>query len=96
MGFIRALFRKKKNSNTNAIPSENNQYITRMFELLQFMDNLLQADKYIARSEYQCRLKSYQEVIDFFTILKNSGMLISFCKKNGIKESYINGLIEEK
>lgn len=90
MGFIRDLFRKKKNSNTNAIPSENNQYITRMFELLQFMDNLLQADKYIARSEYQCRLKSYQEVIDFFTILKNSGMLISFCKKNGIKESYIN------
>ena len=57
MGFIRDLFRKKKNSNTNAIPSENNQYITRMFELLQFMDNLLQADKYIARSEYQCSLK---------------------------------------
>lgn len=89
MGFFRNLIRKKKISNTNVTPAEKNKYVTQLFELIEYMDTLLQVDKYIAKSEYRGRLESYQEVIDFFTVLKKSDMLIPFCQKNGIHETYL-------
>lgn len=89
MGFIRDLFRKKKISNTTTVSTEKNEYVMQLFELMQFTDNLLQADKYIAKSDYRDRLDKYRSVIDFFTVLENSGMLVSFCQKNGIQESYM-------
>lgn len=81
MGFIRDLFRKKNTSNTDETPAEKNKYVLQLFELIEYMDSLLQADKYIAKSEYRNRIEKYQEVIDFFTVLKNSDMLIPFCQK---------------
>ena len=89
MGFIRDLFRKKNTSNTDETPAEKNKYVLQLFELIEYMDSLLQADKYIAKSEYRNRIEKYQEVIDFFTVLKNSDMLIPFCQKNGIQEAYM-------
>ena len=89
MGFIRDLFRKKNSSNTDEMPAEKNKYVLQLFELIEYMDSLLQADKYIAKSEYRNRIEKYQEVIDFFTVLKNSDMLIPFCQKNGIQEAYM-------
>lgn len=89
MGFILNLFRKKKFSNIKETPTEKNENIKRLIELIRFMDGLLQADKYIAKSEYLNRLKEYQEVINFFKVLKDSGMLVSFCQMNGIQQSFI-------
>lgn len=65
MGFFRDLIRKKKISNTEVTPAEKNKYVTQLFELIEYLDTLLQADKYIAKSEYRGRLESYREVIDF-------------------------------
>lgn len=95
MGLIRDLFRRKKISNTKETLTEKNEYVERLCEYQQFADGLLQAEKYIAKSEYQNRLKTYQEVIDFLAVLRNSGMLASFCQKNRIQESYIEH-VEEK
>ena len=81
MGFIRDLFRKKNSSNTDEMPAEKNKYVLQLFELIEYMDSLLQADKYIAKSEYRNRIEKYQEVIDFFTVLKNSDMLIHILVK---------------
>ena len=89
MGFIRDLFRKKNTSNTDETPAEKNKYVLQLFELIEYMDSLLQADKYVAKSEYRYRIEKYQEVIDFYTVLKNSDMLIPFCHKNGIQEAYM-------
>lgn len=89
MGFILNLFRKKKFSNIKETPTEKNENIKRLIELIRFMDGLLQADKYIAKSEYLDRLKEYQEVINFFKVLKDSGMLVSFCQMNGMQQSFI-------
>ena len=52
MGFIRDLFRKKNTSNTDETPAEKNKYVLQLFELIEYMDSLLQADKYIAKSGY--------------------------------------------
>ena len=57
MGFIRDLFRKKNSSNTDEMPAEKNKYVLQLFELIEYMDSLLQADKYIAKSEYRYSFK---------------------------------------
>lgn len=95
MGLIRDLFRRKKISNIKETLSEKNEYVERLCEFQKFVDGLLQAEKYIAKSEYHDRLKTYQEEIDFLAVLRNSGMLTSFCQKNRIQESYIEQ-VEEK
>ncbi|WP_321024132.1 hypothetical protein [Eisenbergiella porci] len=89
MGFIRNLLRKKKISNAKVTPVEKNKYVIQLLEFLQFLDSLLQTEQYIARSAYRNKFEKYQEVIDFFTVLKNSDMLSSFCQKNEIQEEFM-------
>lgn len=42
------------------------------------------AERYIAKSDFLDDIKQYQSVIDFFSVLKSSGMLEGFCQMNGI------------
>lgn len=49
------------------------------------LDELLNADKYIARRDYQHLLQSYRELYDQFQTLKKSKTLAYFCDNNGIE-----------
>ena len=59
-----------------------------------FFEFLLKQDKYIARSEYKEKLKEYARTVEFFSVLKSSGMLNDFCKKNGLDIEETKRIIE--
>lgn len=61
-----------------------NENVLKLLDLKKYIDSLLASDKYIAKSDYLEPIKQYKPTIDFFDILKNSGMLADFCQRNGI------------
>ena len=67
--------------------------LLKLRELDSFMRSLLKGDHYVARSEYQDRLQASSELINWFQVLKSSGMLAEFCQKNGSCENEINQII---
>lgn len=83
MGFIRNLFSKIKTNVNKDESLVKNEYIVRLFELQRFITQLLNADKYIAKSEFRDEVEKYSSVIDFFNVLIKSDMLDLFCSKNG-------------
>ncbi len=92
MGIISKLFRKKKlqvNSDNIVISdieknTSRDENIVKLVELKKLMESLLNSGKYIARSNYQEKFTEYVSVINFFNVLKDSGMLQDFCQRNMI------------
>lgn len=63
---------------------EKTQECTDIQEMRDFSKQLLIKDHYVARSEYLDVLPKYQKTVEYFSVLRNSGMLKSFCEKNQI------------
>lgn len=95
MGFIRDLFRLKKYHNKIEEPVEKNENVIQLLELRNYMDELLAADKYIARSEYSNEISKYKPVIEVFTALVKSDMIDSFCMKNRIDSTEVKAYLEK-
>ena len=68
----------------NSPAFSQNENVLKLLDLKKYIDSLLASDKYIAKSDYLAPIKQYRPTIDFFDILKNSGMLADFCQRNGI------------
>ncbi len=101
MGFFEKIFGyrrsqmniAKEDSATSEKAVPTNENITKLLELKSFMDSLMNADRYVAKSEYTERIKNYSEVILSFTVLKNSGVFDIFCQMNGISMSEIESVL---
>ncbi len=59
-----------------------------------YINSLLSKDVYIARSEYEEETKKYFSDIEFFTVLKKSGMFEAFCRENDLIPEKIDGILE--
>lgn len=73
------------------IPSPECQ---RLKQLNNKMNALLTAKKYVAKSEYLTSLLEYQNVIDYFQILKSSETLGTFCAKNHISADRVLQILD--
>ena len=91
MGFFNRIFRYKK-SQANKVKKNSmgsgqavprNENVIRLLEMKTFIDSLMNADRYIARSDYLEKMKEYESVKNFFSVLGSSGMLDDFCRLNG-------------
>ena len=101
MGFLERLFGNKKvQQNTNQkspIPAQDNpknENALRVIECGDFINSILAADRYIARSEYSQKISAFSSDIEFFSVLKKSGMFEDFCKKNVLMPSRISNIME--
>ena len=102
MGFIDKIFRKKKlQVNSDKIIETDimqkiskDENVIKLFELKKFINSLLECEKYIAKSNYQEKINEYASVINFFDVLKNSGMLQDFCIRNGIVLSDVQYVVD--
>ena len=101
MGLIDRLFGYRKvQQNTNrkspmvAQDRPKNENAVRVLECGAFINSLLKADSYIARSDYSQKTKEYSSDIEFFSVLKKSGMFEDFCKKNSLAPGKINGIMD--
>ena len=91
MGFWDKLFRRKKqligyekreNGLEKTISIDEN--VLEILELKVFVESLLNDTKYIAKSDYYESIKKYTDVINYFNVLKTSGMLNDFCVRNQV------------
>lgn len=71
-----------------------NENAIRILECGKYIETLLNADRYIARSEYSKQISDFSSDIEFFSVLKQSGMFDDFCKKNNLSPSRINGIMD--
>lgn len=62
----------------------------RLAEFYDFMGNLLSEQNYISRRDYSHKLQTYQEIIRFFEVLRESGMLDDYCRKNRISSEMVD------
>lgn len=89
MGLFFKLFRKKHIPTAGNPNEATTPECKALLALKAQMDSLLQADCYVARSEYSQLLLDAQKTIEYFGVLKRSNMLGSFCKENGIDISIV-------
>ena len=82
MGIFARIFKNR------TITEESDEQERTEFEALQyFMKGLLLCDHYVAKSEYAEKMLSYRKTVEYFGVLKNSGMLRDFCKKHGMSDT---------
>lgn len=82
--YIKQMKTPKKSPSFPDQAAPQNENVLKLLDLKKYIDSLLASDKYIAKSDYLAPIKQYRPTIDFFDILKNSGMLADFCQRNGI------------
>ena len=102
MGFFGKIFGHKK-AQTNSVkrtpikPGQaivpKNENVIKLLDLKNYIDSLMDAERYIAKSDYLEKIKEYGAVIDFFVVLKSSGMLESFCRINETSMSEVQNTI---
>lgn len=100
MGFFERIFgyknSKVNNDDKSSIPSQaalNNENAARLLECGKIIGDILGSEKYVPRSEY-VKIKDYSADVDFFDVLKNSGMLKEFAKRNKLSISSIEKIME--
>lgn len=85
MSLFSKLFRKKNRiADKSAQIEMTSPECRKLLEFKTWMDTLLSDDRYIARSEYSQMIVEAQPFIDYFEVLKSSGMLKPFCENNGV------------
>ncbi len=87
MAFFNKLLKKK----TVPIPSE----CTELYRLRDYMASVLNKNGFIARSEYRHELPVFQNTVEFFHVLINSGQITKYCKKYGVQSDEAIDIIDK-
>lgn len=85
MGLLSNLFNKKDKSNKTNLNTK--EYLS-FLDAEKFVLDLLKRDEYIPKSMYLNKIKSYEDTIKYYKVLKDSKMLESYCASNNV--SYDN------
>ena len=100
MGLLdRILGRKKLKVNTektSSVPSierNRNENCVKIMQFYACIDKMLAEKRYVAKSDYLSLIKQYNETINFFDVLAQSGMLYNFCRENGVDSDDISKVI---
>lgn len=97
MGLFSKIF--KKNSILTVEPDKETlvsipEY-QQLSEMKKLMDLLQEDNSYIAKSEYKSKMKNAQKSIEYFTVLRDSGMLTTFCKNHGISSDCVRKVMAD-
>lgn len=64
-----------------------------LWELGLFMEKLLSASEYVAKSAYRQTLLAHKETVEHFGVIKSHGLLKPFCKNNGIDLGTVENIL---
>lgn len=95
MGILSNIFKKKTTFINKVENVSKNMYCLQLHELQEFLNRLLDENKYIAKSDYSNDIKKYESVFNFFVVLRDGGMLQPFCTQNGLLESAAEKTLEK-
>lgn len=88
MGLLRRIFTKKKDE-TFANPQ-----CERLLALQHFMEELLDSNRYVAKSMYRAKLLEARDTVEYFAVLDSSGVLKTFSKNNHFPAEKIRRILE--
>lgn len=103
MGFLQRIFGliKTTESVTSTSPASprpqaapRNENVIKLLEFKRMMEDLLQENRYIAKSGYAEKIQEFDPVFKVFDALQSSGMLENFCMVNGISESDVRFAVD--
>lgn len=99
MGFLSSLFGRKGVPRKTSTQEKNtgapgNEQCLRLLELGRMLEELLRADRYVARSGYRESRENFRAVQEYFGVLESSGMLEAFCSQNGLDAGEARGILE--
>lgn len=104
MGLLERLFSNKNvqiNKNNRGAHKEitpkvsQNENCKKLLEFQTKMGTMLKSDSYIAKSDYVGELEAYAEVIKFFKVMEDGGMLADFCARNGVAENRVHKIMNQ-
>ena len=92
MSFISRLF-KGTRYDSNRIPDSAPKEVVSLFNLKSFLESLLKCDHFVAKSEYKKKLLDYKNTVEYFSVLKSSNMLESYCKQYKVEQAEVEQII---
>ena len=92
MSFLNKLFGSNTNSESQPSNQENNNFAN---SLETFISNLLSADSYIARNDYNSFINENKTEIDYLKKLHNDRLLENYCKQNKLNFSRVQESIND-
>lgn len=65
----------------------------KLIELKSFIDKITTGTHYVARSEYMQQFEEYKQIIEYFRVLYDSGMLSTYCAQNNLKIDWVQDVL---
>lgn len=93
MGFFSKIFSKGEGKETTTESNATNEESRKLIEIGRFLEEITSADHFVARSEYAHKITDYKSVIEYFGVLRNSGMLKNYCAKNKMDVSSVESTL---
>ena len=84
---------RRTGSGSKGLPDSEKKEIKTLYELNDFFELLLRCDHYVAKSEYKDRLLDCESTVGHFTVLKNSNMLETYCRQNGVDRNTVEQVL---
>lgn len=86
MGLFDKLFKVQKKTDFEELKNNANlpEKCLELLRLKQFLEDMLNCDKYIAKSEYLSIIPLYSKTIEYFNVLIDSQSIASYCKDKNI------------
>lgn len=67
----------------------------KLWDLGSYMKVMLEETRYIAKKDYQNHLLEEKKIIEYFDVLQRSGLLDTFCRKNGMGTAAAEEILEQ-
>lgn len=67
----------------------------KLWNLGSYMKVMLEETRYIAKKDYQNHLLEEKKIIEYFDVLQRSGLLDTFCRKNGMGTAAAEEILEQ-
>lgn len=89
MGILSKVFKKKTITTVSPSNDVANDKCRKLLELKALIDTITTCNHYVARSEYMHQVEEQKNVVEYFNVLENSGMLGAFCAQNGLQVDFV-------
>lgn len=93
LGRKRVKVNTEKTSSVPSIDRSRNENCVKIMQFYACIDKMLAEKRYIAKSDCLPLIKQYNETINFFDVLAQSGMLYNFCSVNDVDADDISKAI---
>lgn len=95
MSLLSKLFNSSSDAETIRMKGSFPKEYRSLIEFIKKLGQLLEQDKYLARSDYRVLVEDFSETHTFFCNLKTSDMLQMYCEKNGLQTFAVEKFLAE-